>query len=182
MLWFLNKSRDRREPRDYLQILKSKKIWLQSRIWACIHDCNYFIFSCWSVHVSFVPWDNVLCVTWVGGCVCVWGENLKWAFYWSETHITIQQGSPSAVWYIPEQPQKHLSSLFELLDHYVLPYNLFQPLKKHLKNTLLPCCIGLAECSHPGLLLCFVMKDRQERNLAAWWIFVLFSAVFCPSS
>lgn len=40
----------------------------------------------------------------------------------------------------------------------------------------------LAECSHPALLLCLVIKDRQERNLPAWWSFVPFRAVFCPNS
>lgn len=40
----------------------------------------------------------------------------------------------------------------------------------------------LAECSHPALLLCLVIKDRQERNLPARWSFVQFRAVFCPNS
>lgn len=40
----------------------------------------------------------------------------------------------------------------------------------------------LAECSHPALLLRLVIKDRQERNLPAWWSFVPFRAVFCPNS
>lgn len=103
MFSFPVQSRDHKEPRDYLQRLTSKKIGLGSRIWAFIHECSYLSFSRWSVHASFVPRENVFCVTWGKKKNLKWASLLIWNIHCNSTRQPTCYVVYSIATEIPEQ-------------------------------------------------------------------------------